>query len=158
MKNYVILVSLWLLTTLVLSNAFKGLLLSSYVNDRSDLAFKSLNQLINNKSSVDIYIDDSIKFLKNSKNEIPKIILELQKRALKNGSHDSHPSLLYSHSKKLEKLIKGLMVVICNSNVCPLHFLMCQQVKLVIAQQYYHSFTGLKIKKSHSHSKQIAKL
>ena len=85
------------MTALVLSNAFKGLLLSSYVNVRNDLAFKPLNQLINNKSSVDIYIDDSIELLNNSENKIPKIILELQKRALKNDSHDSHSALLYSH-------------------------------------------------------------
>ena len=80
------------MTTLVLSNAFKGLLLNSYVNVRNDLALKSLNELVNNKSSVHIYIDDSIKLLRNSKNKIPKVILKLQKRVSKN---DSHPSSLY---------------------------------------------------------------
>ena len=39
--------------TLVLSNGFKGLLLSSYINIKYDLAVKSLNDLIS-KPSIDV--------------------------------------------------------------------------------------------------------
>ena len=48
----------WLLMALVLSNAFKGLLLSSYVNIRSDLAVKSFKDLVN-KPLIKVYYDDS---------------------------------------------------------------------------------------------------
>ena len=45
--------------SLVLSNAFKGLLLSSYVNIKYDLDVKSFKDLIN-KPNVEIYHDQNL--------------------------------------------------------------------------------------------------
>ena len=49
--DYVILISTWLLISLVLSNAFKCLLLSSYINMKYEFAAKSLKIFINNQKS-----------------------------------------------------------------------------------------------------------
>ena len=62
-----ILMTIWLLMTLVLSNAFKGLLLSWYVNIRSDLAVKSFKDLVN-KPLIKVYHDDTFNLLKKQLN------------------------------------------------------------------------------------------
>ena len=96
LKNYAILISIWLMMSLVLSNAFKGLLLSSYVNIKSDFAVKSLQDLID-KPSVQILHDDSVEFaIKDS--------LEISTKLKKRIKKENKLQLIISNVKALSEL------------------------------------------------------
>ena len=143
--------TIWLLMTLVLSNAFKGLLLSSYVNIRSDLAVKSFKDLIN-KPLIKVYLDNSFYYLKklNSTSEPIEISL-IRNRILQRLNVAGTYEIISSTQLKT-----GQAVVICNSKRCPVLQLLYDS-QLVYADHYMHSFMCLEILKSHSHSKQISK-
>ena len=144
--------TIWLLMALVLSNAFKGLLLSSYVNIRSDLAVKSFKDLVN-KPLIKVYHDHSFYTLKeqlNSTSEPIEISL-IRNRILQQSNVD-----LYTKMYIDKQLGTGQAVVICNSYTCP-SLEIVSGLQLVYADHYMHSFMCLKIRKSHSHLKQISK-
>ena len=137
---------------LVLSNAFKGLLLSSYVNIRSELAVKSFKDLVN-KPLIKVYHDDSFNILKKELNSTlePIEISLIRNRILQQSNVGIH-TIIFND----KQLRTGQAVVICNSYMCPSAQIISGS-QLVYADHYMHSFICLKILKSHSHSKQISK-
>ena len=153
LKNYVILTSIWLLMSLVLSNAFKGLLLSSYANINTDLAVKSLHDLID-KPNVEIYQKKTLDFI--SKEAESEDIKKLKERISKNSTFIPE---VFSDSKEIIKFQNGQAVILCNSYNCRFHQKLNPHLKLIYSDDHqFHSFTTLKVKKSHSHSLQIYKL
>ena len=72
--------------SLVLSNAFKGLLLSSNVNIKFDLAVKSFQDLID-KPKVEIHHEHILSNI-NKETELP-IINKLKERISKTGRNDT---------------------------------------------------------------------
>ena len=136
---------------MVLSNVFKGLLLSSYVIVKFDLAVKSFQDLID-KPSIEIIHDNySLHYIKNKTPELIKLL----KRPCQ------HPGkiLTFANDKDIVRLRNSQSVILCNSLNCPLYIAANPHIKLVYTVDHlFHSFGCLKIKKFHSHSKQIHKL
>ena len=136
--------------SLILSNAFKGLLLSSYVNMRFDLAAKSLQDLIDKPSVGIIYNNFSLRYI-----EEPKIVKLLKRR----DQRVINLVKIFSDDKDVAKLRSGQTVILCSSYSCPFYIAMNPHLKLVNTNDHkFHSFGCLKISKSHSHSKQIYKM
>ena len=135
--------------TLVVSNAFKGLLLSSYVNNQFDLAVKSIQDLIE-KPNVKIYYDNIFSFKRN----ITELI-QLRDRIPENDIDHNH----IFNDNEINKFRRGQAVIFCLSFNCKYFQSKNINLHLVYTEQhYYHGFRCLYVKKSHSHSKQIHKL
>ena len=135
--------------SLVLSNAFKGLLLSSYVNNQFDLAVKSIQDLID-KPKVEIYHDNIFVFKEN--------ITELTRLKNRIPEKNTHYQDVFNDNE-INKFLRGQAVIFCISYNCKYFQLNNNHLHLVYTKQhYYHGFRCLYVKKSHSHSKQIHKL
>ena len=139
----------------VLSNAFKGLLLSSYVNIKLDLPIKSLQDLVG-KKSVDIIFDRSFdEMIKNQNTRIPEII-QLEKRAKRMqriAAQLYHPT---TGQNDMIKMSTGQAVILCNSFNCPFYKLVNPHLRLVNTEDhYFHNYECLRFSQFHSHSKQI---
>ena len=139
--------------SLVLSNAFKGLLLSSHVNIKYELAVKSLQDLIdksqikNNQMTVYKALDS------NTTNS--HLISKLKKRF---AVLNSHYGTIWD-SKIITKFQNGEAVLLCNTKLCPIIQILNPHLKLIYSNDHkMHSFATLRVKKSHSHSFQIYKL
>ena len=138
--------------SLVLSNAFKGLLLSSYVNIRFDLAIKSFEDLIN-KPEVEIYYTGNFKFIKKV-NELPDIS-KLKERIPKNFN----PMKLITDKKELAKFQTGQAIILCNTQMCRIYQTIIPQLNLIFSDDHQiQSFYALGVKKSHANSVKIYKL
>ena len=143
--------------SLVLSNAFKGLLLSSYVNIKYDLAVKSFKDLIE-KPKVELFYEYNIdNFIRKGTNEIINK-LDKQNRIKRYGKQNPWIKKLYE-SEKIKLFKKGKAVILCPLIVCPSFQISFAHLNLIMStDQQVHSFLSLKIRKTHSHSKQIRKL
>lgn len=151
-KNYVILISVWLLTTLVLSNAFKGLLLSSYVNVKYELAIKSIENLVN-KPSVELFHDHSNKIINDMNAITTKEISILLERMQKNSAIGIN---WFDDRNEIAKLRNGQAVILCNSINCQQFIMFNPHIQFVYTKDHlYHSFIGPMIKKSHPYAKQV---
>ena len=142
---------------LVLSNAFKGLLLSSYVNIKYDLAVKSFEDLIE-KPKVELFYEYNIdNFIRKGTNEIINKLDE-QKRIKRYGKQNPWTKELYG-SEKIKLFKKGKAVILCPSVECPTFQISFAHLNLIMStdQQVYSPLT-LRIRKTHSHSNQIRKL
>ena len=141
--------------SLVLSNIFKDLLLSSYVSINTDLAVKSLHDLID-KPNVQIY-QDSMKSLDLiSKKGISEEIKKLKERMPKNSTIRWD---IISDNKEIIKFQTGQSVILCNSYTCPSLQEFSPHLKLIYSDDHqFHSFATLGVRKSHSHSFKIYKL
>lgn len=134
--------------SLVLSNAFKGLLLSSYVNIKFDLAVKSLQDLID-KPEIEIILDEhSLVNIKQNTTELNKLLKRSGLVAVKRIQVLS----------QLE-FQSGQAVLLCSSVNCPLFIALNPRLQLRYTEDHlFHSFGCLRVTKIHSHSKQIHKL
>ena len=138
--------------SLVLSNAFKQLLLSSYVNIKIDFAIKS--QHLIGKSHVEIFHDNlfkSLDYLQDKNVEIEILKKRIPKKAKRFVG-------LFFDDQSIFKLRNGEAVILCQSNSCPYYITVNQHIQLVYSDHLIHYLKGYKVKKSHSHSKQIYKL
>ena len=139
--------------SLVLSNAFKELLLSSYVNIKYDLAIKSFQDLID-KPNVEIYHNVNLKFMKRIRKS-PEIS-KLEKRIFKDRTLIEH---VITNTRALAKFHAGQAVILCHSYDCEMFKVMNPHLKLIHSDDHkIHSFAILKVSKSLSHSLQIYKL
>ena len=138
--------------SLVLSNAFKGLLLSSYVNIRYDLAVKSLQDLIDNPSIKIIYDRNSLRYIKYKTPELIKLLkMPHQIR--------TETINIFTKQKDIAKYRNGQAVIICNSVNCPFFIALNPQIQFVYTNDHkFHTFGCMRVSESHSHSKQIYKL
>ena len=130
--------------SLVLSNAFKNVLLSGYVNTKTDLAIKSLQDLIE-KPNVQIIHDGFLELIKKDEStEISKLkerIFQTKATIILNEITDN----------MLTKLQTGQAVILCNSNNCPLYQAFMCNLKLIYSDDHqFHSFITLMVIKSHS--------
>ena len=138
--------------SLVLSNAFKGLLLSSYVNIRFDLAVKSLQDLIDKPSIEIIYDNRSLHSVKEKPPEITKL---LNRKSL----NKTETVYVLSKDKEINKFRNGQAVIMCSSFNCRVFEALNPHLQMVYTEDpKFHSFACLRILKSYSHSKQIRKL
>lgn len=148
--------SIWLTMSLVLSNAFKGVLLNSYVNIKYDLTIKSLNELIN-QPKITVFSDDFFKYIKDKTLEITKL-----EQRLKNKTPDkitSNAITAITVNEELRKVQTGQAVLLCHSFNCPLYIISNPHIQFIYTDDhYFHSFLTLSVRKSHSHSNQIYKL
>ena len=137
--------------SLVLSNAFKGLLLSSNVNIKFDLGVKSFQDLID-KPKVEIF--HNILNTINKETESP-ILNKLKARISKTGRSGI---LIFTNEDKIKFQI-GQAVLICNSFDCPLYLMCNPHLKLSYSNDHHiHQFITLRVRKFHSHSLKIYKL
>ena len=132
--------------SLVLSNAFKGLLLSSYANIRFDLAVKSFEDLID-KPKVGIYQDD---IYDNIKINITEIIQP------KRNFEKINPRKMFYIEDEINQFRYGQAIIICVSYNCRILQLFNLHLHLINTED--QRYQALAVKKSHSHSKQILKL
>ena len=138
--------------SLVLSNAFKGLLLSSYVNIRFDLGVKSFQDLID-RPKVEIYHNNILDNI-NKETELP-IMHKLKERIFKTKSNGK---MIFSDNREIKFQI-GQAVILCSSFACPFYLMVNPQLKLSYSNDHHiHSFITLRVRKSHSHSLKIYKL
>ena len=138
--------------SLVLSRAFGGVLLSSYVNVKLDLAVKSFQELIDEPNIEIIHDNHSLHYIKH---KTPELIKLMKRPSL----HSNKNILTFIKDKDIAKLRSGQSVILCNSINCPLFITMNPHLKLVYTVDHlFHSFGCLRIKKSHSHAKRIHKL
>ena len=138
---------------LVLSNAFKGLLLSSYVNINTELAVKSLQDLIE-KPNVQIYETQVLILIR--KEAESEDIKKLKERISKNSTIDSK---IFSDNEDIIKFQTGQAVILCNSYNCPFYQKLNPHLKLIYSDDHqFYSFLTLKVENSHSHSLKIYKL
>lgn len=136
---------------LVLSKSFSGLLLSSCVNIKLNLAIKSLQDLID-KFSVEIFHDHLFEMRKNYSNETAK----LRKRIVKENKLPMKP---FTNNNNITKLRDGQTVIMCNSFNFPRIEIMNPHLQLVYTDDHqFHSFQCYWIRKARSHSKQISKV
>ena len=139
--------------SLVLWNAFKGLLLSSHVNIKYDLAVKSLQDLIDKvemkNSQMTVY-----KLLdRNTTNS--HLVSKLKKRFAEITAF--HGTIF--DSKIITKFQNGKAVLLSNTKACPVIQVLNPHLKLIYSNDHkIHSFATLRVRKSHSHSLQIYKL
>ena len=139
--------------SLVLSNAFKGLLLSTNVKIKFDLGVKSFHDLID-KPKVEIYQWNIIKNI-NKETEL-SIINKLKERISKTKSYDK---MIISDNKDIIKFQIGQAVILCISSDCPIYLMLNPHLKLSYSNDHpIHQFTTLRVRKSHSHSLKIYKL
>ena len=135
--------------SLILSNGFKGLLLSSYVNVKFELAVKSLEDLIN-KPKVEIYSDGSIELIKNA-NELPGIS-ELKGRILKDNAYEK-----LNDKSEFTKFRTGQAGILCRTLNCQIY--QTTQIHLIFSDGHLiQIFSALIVRKSLSHSVKIYKL
>ena len=138
----------------ILSNAFKSVLLCSFVNVRFDLAVKSLDDLIN-KPKVEIYQHNIMNFISN---DIKSPLIDKLKERITKSSYMK--TSIISDDKQITKFQNGKAVLICNSYNCPQYQTVNPHLKLVYSDgdPQIHSFISLRVPKSHSHSFKIYKL
>ena len=148
--------------TLVLSNGFKGVLLSSYINFKYELAIKSYQDLID-KKSVDIIYDNIFK-VSEIKNSTEMILL---RNKLFKGSSDTkiiykkglNPIKTFSNDEDIIKFKNGQKAIICLPSNCDNYKIRNPHLNLVYTfDHFFFSFRTLVIKPTHSHAKQIRKV
>ena len=138
---------------MVLSNAFKGLLLSSYVNINTEIAVKSLHDLIG-KPNIQIHQELDLDTI--NKEDQSEDIKKLKERIPKNSTSLYE---IYFDSKDIIKFQTGQAVILCNPYNCPIVQKLNPHLKLIYSDDHqFHSFATLKVIKSHSHSFKIYKL
>ena len=142
--------------SLVLSNAFKGLLLSSYVNIRFDLAVKSWRDLIDKPSINIIHDNASLHFIKVVFKRKTNEIIKLLKIP---GLETTGTIDVLTKNKDIVKFRSGQTAIICNSINCPVYIAINPHLQFVYTHDHqFHAFATLAVAKYHSHSKQICKL
>ena len=152
LKNYIILMSIWILMSMIISKLFSSVLLSSFVNIKIDLAINSFQDLIN-KPSIEIFYDDYFKDFYQRHGSIETLLLSMR---IKNENR--HSGLPFQNGNYL-KLRNGQAVILCNTYICQLHRLMNPHLNLALTGDHYvQSFASITVKKSHPYSKQITKL
>ena len=136
--------------SLVLSNAFKGLLLSSYVKVKYDLAVISLKDLIN-KPNVEIINTGSLNSIEKpcEVHEFCQLKDRIKENIIGPRKDDEN----------LKKLEIGQAVVLADSYECRMFKICFSHLNLIFSDDHYFSqFQVLRISKSHSHSLKIYKL
>ena len=137
--------------SLVLSNAFKGLLLSSNVNIKFDLGVKSFQDLID-KPKVEIFHNKILNTI-NKETELP-IMNKLKERISKTGRYN----IISAIENKIKFQI-GQAVILCNSFTCLFYLMLNPRIKLSYSNDHHiQQFISLRVRKSHSHSLKIYKL
>ena len=137
--------------SLVLSKSFGGLLLSSYVNIKLDLAIKSLQDLID-KPSVEIFYDNLFQMIQDDSDETAK----LRKRIVEENSLSKKST---TDNNNIIKLRDDQAVIMCNSINCQIIEIRNPHLQLVYTDDHqFHTFQCYWIRKAHSHSKQISKV
>ena len=116
--------------SLVLSNAFKGLLLSSYVNTKNDLAVKSLQDLID-KPNIEIIHSGILGIIENI--ESAKIS-ELKGRIFKTKATTNSNEIITDN--KLTKIQTGKAIILCNSNDCSIFQTFICNFKLIYSADH----------------------
>ena len=141
--------------TLVLSNAFKGVLLSSYVNIKYELAVKSLKEFIDNPST-EIIMSNVVTYLENESNQVKL----LRKKASKGRKGFRIVQFkVFSDDNQINRFRNGQTVIWCTTFTCPLFQLFNPHLHLDnLDEPKEHAFQVLTVSKSHSHAKQINKL
>lgn len=137
---------------LVLSNAFKGILLNSYVNIKFDLAVKSFEKLIDNPSIKTIYDNHWLRYAKQKPSETIKLLKKWNLQTT--GRID-----VFIKHNDIIKFRNGQAVILCNSVNCPCFIALNPHLKLVYTDDHkFHTFGCFRVSKSHSHSKKINKV
>ena len=140
--------------TLVLSNTFKGVLLSSYVNIKYELAVKSLKQFIDNPSS-EIIMSNFITYFESKSNQVNL----LREKALKDQKEFIVQPKIFSDDNQINRFRNGKAVIWCTTFTCPLFQAFNPHLHLdYLEEPKEHAFQVLSVSKSHSHAKQINKL
>ena len=138
--------------SLVLSKAFSGFLLSSYVNIKYDLAVRSMKELIENPK-IELLYDSTLTYFKKGAQQT----IQLEHRF--NRIPNELDRIYVFKDKDLEKLDRGQAVIVCQSINCPFYFIFNPHIKFVYTDDHhFHSLTNLRVRKTHSHSSQIYKL
>ena len=153
-KNDKILMSVWILMSMIISKLFSGVLLSSFVNIKIDLVVKSFQDLIN-KPSIEIFYEEYFKTFLDKQGSIETLLLSMR---IKNENlHSlSNPSFQDDYYIKLKN---GRAIILCNTYICQFHQLSNPHLHLVFTNDHYvQSFASVTMRKSHSHLKQITKL
>ena len=144
--------------SLVISNAFKGLLLSSYVNIKLESPVKSLQDLVD-KKSVDIIFDKSFDEIRTNKDtRIPEIIqLERRAKIMQRTAAQLYDPI--TNQNDIIKMSTGQAVILCNSFNCQFYKLVNPHLRLFNTEDhYFHNYEYLRFSKFHSHSKQIKRM
>ena len=145
--------------SLVLSLAFRQLLLSSYVNIKFDLAVKSLDDLVT-KPNVKINQINIFKY-DNNNTDLP-LITKLKEKIPKEERHLNKTGfelLIFPEENDTQKLQTGQAVILCNTYSCSFYQLMNPHIKLVYSDDHrLFSFAPLQVRRSHSHALKIYKL
>ena len=145
--------------TFVLSNGFKGLLLSSYINFKYELAIKSFEELID-KKSVDIVYDNIFK-ITEIENSTEMILL---RNKFFNGS--SNTKMIYKEransietirkEKNIIRFKRGQFAILCLSYNCPKKIISNPHLNLQFTEdRYFFNYDFLIIRSTHSHANQI---
>ena len=142
--------------TFVLSNGFKGLLLSSYVNIKYELAVKSMEDFVNNPSTEMI-----VSNIGNINYETENTQL-LKKKAAKGnpniGIHSVDPKV-FSDDKDINHFKNGQTVIWCSTFDCPIFQILNPHLHFqYLEEPQYHLYKVLSVIKTHSHAKEINKL
>ena len=145
--------AIWLLMTLVLSNGFKGVLLSSYINFKYELAIKSYQDLIDKKSFEIIY--DNIFKITRIENSTKMILL-------RNKYFKGYPKRLhietFINDEQILKFKFGQTAIICSPTNCKDYKVKNPHLNLAYTEDhFFFSFRTLVIKSTHSHAQQIRK-
>ena len=136
----------------MLSNAFKGLLLSSYANVKYDLAIKSIKDLVN-KPSVELFHDHTNQIFKSVNEITTKEISILLERIPTNSQANI---CWFDDGNEIAKLRSGQAVILCNSFNCQQFIMFNPHIQFVYTEDHlYHSFIGPMVNKSHPYAKQI---
>ena len=141
--------------TLVLSNAFKGVVLSSYVNTKYELAVKSLKEFIENPST-EMIMSTVITYSENQSDQVKLLRKKASKGSIK--MIIAQPKV-FSDDNEIKHFRNGQTVIWCTTFTCPLFQAFNPHLHLdYLEQPKEHAFQFLSISKSHSHAKQINKL
>ena len=141
--------------SLIISNALKDVLLSSYVNIKWELAVKTITELID-KPNVEIYHEKIIDFINNTESPL---IQKLKQRIPLVPSMKTMKDTIISDGKQITKFECGQAVFLCNSYNCPLYQMLNPHLEFIYSNQHHvRMLIPLKVAKSHSHSSKIYKL
>ena len=112
-----------------------------------------LHDLID-KPNAEIYQEKTLSLI--SEEAESEDIKKLKERIPKNSTIHRE---IFSDNEEMIKFQTGQAVILCNSYNCPIYQIINPHLKLIYSDDHqFHSFTTLKVKKSHSHSLKIFKL
>ena len=153
LKNDKILMSVWILLSMIISKVFSGVLLSSFVNINIDLAINSFQDLIN-KPSIEIFYDDYFKEFYQKQGSFETLLLTARIK-----DENLIPATSTFQNENYLKMRNGQAVILCNTYICQFYRMMNPHLNLVSTDDHYvQSFASITVKKTHPYSKQITKL